>query len=137
MTIGTGTFSPAGKFAFPRSYVYALKINRYGWTIARTGFRFVLTAHPFTNTIITLQISNSWGLWNSNGRTLDHIVDEFFLLQDGFPPEVPMNYWFKYAIDSTTLKPSVIFDWSAFPDDYQTFSLPGQPLNYWLPPPFP
>lgn len=137
MTIGTGIFVPNAHFAFPRSYIYQLDIARYGDTLTHLAGRFTIHAVPPDPTVAIIQFDNDWWLWNSNARTLDHVVTEFYALVGGVPPQIPLNFTLGYRIQPATGKPSLFFNWFTGPRDEQVFDLPPQPLNYWLPPPLP
>ena len=137
MTIGTGTFLPQGQFYFVRSYVYELKIARYGDGLTRSAFRFTIHATPPDPTFAVVQFDNTWAVWNSNGRSLDHIVTEFWYKAGGVGPEIPLAYTLSYVQNPDTGHPCVQFEWFAGPPDFETFSLPAQPSNYWLPAPLP
>jgi len=135
MTIGTGTFLPQAKFWVLRSYIYELDIARYGDTITHSAFRFTIHAVPPDPTFAVIQFDNSWALWNSNSRSLDRIVTEFWYKAGGVGAETPLDFTLGYRVRPTSKLPSLFFNWSSGPRDEQVFPLPPQPLNYWLPPP--
>lgn len=138
MTIGTGTFYPGARFAFPRSYIYQLDIAGYGDLVTQVGNIF--TIHDTvggTATVAIIKIDNRFVPWSSNGWTLDFIVTDFYALINGNPPEVPLNFALGYAKSSLNQRPCLRFEWFTGAPLYQTFPLAGQPLNYWLPLPLP
>jgi len=137
MTIGVGTFVPSAMFAFPRSYVYQVVVNRYGDTLSHVAGRFTIYAVPPDPTFAIIQFSPTWWTWNSNARSLDHIVTEFWYKNGGVGPELPLPYKVTFKTDPVTLLPSLFFDWTPLPDDYERFPLQAQPSNYWLPMPLP
>jgi len=132
MTIGTGTFLPGAGFSFPRSYVYELDIATYGDTITRSGARFTIHAVPPDPTIAVIQFDNDWFLWNSNVRSLDHIVTEFWAKVGGVGPEIPLPFTLGYRVRPASLLPSLFFNWFSGPRLENVYHLPQQPLNYWL-----
>lgn len=133
MTIGTGTFIPAAKFRFPRSYIYQIDIARYGDTITQIANRFEIHAPAPDLTVAVIIIDPAWFLWNSNYRTLDYVVTDFFALVNGVPPQVPLNYTLGWWENPVTHVPGLFFNWYSGFRDPQIFTLPRQPLNYWLP----
>ena len=135
MTIGTGTFAPQAKFAFPRSYIYELDIARYGNTLTQTSGRFTIHAPPPDPTFAVIQFDDNWFTWNSNARTLDHIVTEFWYKAGGVGPETPLNFTLGYRVRPTSKRPSLYFNWFSGTRDEQIFTLSTQPSNYWLPNP--
>jgi hypothetical protein len=135
VTIGTGTFLPSAKFYTPRSYIYQLDIALYGDTITHVAGRFTIHAVPPDPTIAVIQFDSSWYLWNSNKRSLDHIVTEFWYKAGGIGPEIPLPFTLGYWVNTTTRVPGLFFNWSSGPRLERIFDLPAQPLNYWLPPP--
>jgi len=136
VTIGTGTFLPYGGFRFPRSYIYELDIARYGDTITHSAGRFTIHAVPPDPTVAIIQFDNDWWFWNSNYRTLDHIVTEFFALPGGVGPEVPLPFTLGWRVRPGSVRSSLFFNWYVGDRDEQIFQLPPQPPGYWLPPPF-
>ncbi len=137
MTIGTGTFSPTAKFAFPRSYVYRLLIARHGLTLAQTGSTWLFINPPPEPTVGVLVIDPAFWAWNSNGRSLDHIVTDFYYVVPPDPTQHPLNFSLAYGSDPVKNQPALFFDWFSGAPDFQTFTLPAQPSNYWLPKPLP
>lgn len=135
MTIGTGTFLPYGGFRFPRSYIYQIDIARYGDTITHSAGRFVIHAVPPDLTTLTFQFDNAWYLWNSNYRTLDHIITECFAKIGGVGAEIPVNFTLGYWNNPTGKRPGLFVNWFTGSRDGEIFNLPAQPLNYWLPRP--
>lgn len=136
MTIGTGTFLPSARFAFPRSYVYEIVIARYGDTITQAGMTFTIHAPPPDPTVAIIVFNSRLGVWSSNRLTLDFCVEEFYALAGGVPPQIPLNYTLKFAISPLTNRTCLTFEWFTGLPDWQRFALtsPGSP--YWLPPPF-
>lgn len=135
MTIGTGTFTPNAGFSFPRSFVYELDIASYGDAISQLAARFTIHATPPDPTFAVIQFDNDWYLWNSNVRSLDHVVTEFWYKAGGLGPEIPLPFTLGYRVRPTSLRPSLYFNWSSGPRLEFIFALPQQPLNYWLPKP--
>lgn len=135
MTIGTGTFLPSAKFAFPRSYIYEIVIARYGDTITQSGMTFTIHAIPPDPTIAIIVFDSLFGVWSSNKRTLDYCVKEFYYLAGGLPPQNPLPFTLSYTLSPLTGRPCLQFEWSSGTPDFQRFALVSQPPNYWLPRP--
>ena len=137
MTIGSGSFFPSARFAFPRSYVYEIVIARYGDTITQSGMTFTIHAVPPDPTVAIVVFNPRLGVWTSNRLTLDFCVSEFYALINGNPPQVPLNYTLSYTLSPLTGHGCLQFEWYIGTPDFQGFSLtkPGSP--YWLPPPLP
>jgi len=137
MTIGVGTFTPAGRFTFPRSYVYDLVFYRQGDTLTRSLGRITIHAVPPDPTFAVVQFRNNFYFWNSNRWQLPYIVSESWYKLGGVGPEIPLNFTLDYAIDPVTLRPSIYYSFNGGKTDPETFTLPDQPSSYWLPPPLP
>jgi hypothetical protein len=134
MTIGSGTFSPAGRFTFPRSYVYDLVIYRQGTTVTRALGAFTIHAVPPDPTFAYVQVRNNFYFWNSNRLQLPYIVSESWYKIGGVGAEIPLPFELDYAIDPITLRPTIYYTFFGGKTDPQTFTLPEQPSSYWLPP---
>lgn len=138
MTIGTGTYDPQAKFWMPRSYVNGLYFATYaGNTVSRVAARFTVHAVPPDPTIAVMQIDNNFWLWNSNKRSLDYIVTEWWYKAGGVGPELPLDFTLSYINDPPHHATALKFEWTPLSPTFVYFPLPPQPLNYWLPPPLP
>jgi hypothetical protein len=135
MTIGTGTFIPQAKWWSPRSYLYQLDIARYGTTITQVDARFTIHAVPPDPTFAVIQFDNNWYSWNSNVRSLDYIVTEFWAKPGGVGAEVPLDFTLGFRIQPSTKRPSLFFNWFTGARLEQIFDLPAQPPGYWRPGP--
>jgi hypothetical protein len=135
LTIGTGTFIPHAKFAVPRSYVYLIDIPSYGYTFSSTGPTWFLHA-PFPDlTFATMVVDNDFWVWNSNGRTLDHILTELWYKLNGVGAEIPLDYTLGYRVNALHKLPSLYLDWAGIARLEHYFPTPPQPPSYWLPKP--
>jgi len=137
MTIGTGTFLPSARFAFPRSYVYEIAIARYGDTLTQAGMTFTIHAPPPDPTVLIIVFDSRLGVWTSNRLTLDFCVKECYVLAGGVPPQIPLNYSLSYGLNPLTDHPALLFEWFLGTPDFQTVKLVQQNPNYWLPKPLP
>jgi len=135
MTIGTGTFFPAGKFTQPRSYIVDFVFFRQGGTITHLAGRFTLHAPPPNPTFAVIQLRNNFYLWNSNRWQLPYIVSESWYKLNGVGPEIAMPFSLSWQMDPVTLRSTIYYAYFGTSTDPETFTLPTQPLNYWLPPP--
>lgn len=133
MTIGTGTYSPSAKFWMPRSYVYRLRIARYGDTVTQVGNIFVIHAPPPDLTVLVVKFKLEFFVWNTNTYSLDFAVTDCYALIGGGGAEVPVNFSLSYLIDQPSGIPCLSFDWFTGSPDYQRFPLPPQIDPYWLP----
>jgi len=135
MTIGTGTFLPSAKFAFPRSYIYEIVIARYGDTITQSGMTFTIHAVPPDLTTATIVFDSLFGIWSSNKRTLDYCVKEFYYQVGGVGTQNPLPFTLSYTLSPFTQRPCLRFEWSGGSPDFQRFALVPAPADYWLPRP--
>jgi hypothetical protein len=137
VTIGTGTFNPAPYFECPRSYIYQFSVAWYGDVITHSYNTFTIHAVPPDLTTATIIVDENWYLWNTNSRSLDHIVKEFYYQIGGVGIHYPLDYYLTYAVHPTTGRLGLFTGGSSLLADFYTFDLPGQPRGYWLPPPLP
>jgi len=137
VTIGTITYSPSGRFAFPRSYVYGIAIGRYGDTITQVANEFTIHAVPPDPSFAVLRLDPRFWLWSSNRWTLDHVITDWYVDIGGIPPHVPLTGTLSWQTNHLLHRAMLRFDWYITDPDYEFFSFYSQPLNYWLPKPLP
>lgn len=135
MTLGTGTFYPGGRFAFPRSYIYGIWLSfnntaSVNWTDNRVTF-------SDSGGVVTgaIRFVPEFWSWSSNRYTMDYLIDESWYAIAPDPTEVPLPFALIYYIDPLNGRPYFV---------YQPFSTPGTgefkhaappaPPGYWLPP---
>jgi hypothetical protein len=137
MTIGAGTFEPSGGFSFPRSYIYGLSLRLTGATsIVYVGNVLSCGLSAFPTTTLVWKFLPEFIPWNSNRYTLDHLMIEAYFFNTGVPGVFPLPYklgtWFPPGAKKRYLyviEPE--FDGTG----HHEFDLPGQPDDYWTPPP--
>lgn len=78
MTIGTGTFLPGGRFAFPRSYIAGVTNYSAGFTLSQSLNVFTLDFHPTYPSIYTWVFSLDFWFLTTNYYTMDFIVQECY-----------------------------------------------------------
>lgn len=137
MTIGTGTYHPNAKFFFPRSFAYEFVIARYGDTITNSGFEWTIHAVPPDPTFAVIKMAESFFNWNSNGRSLDFVITDFYAKVGGTGPNVPLDFSLSWGLSPVTKNNALIFEWFTGTPDFEAFPLPSQPFGYWLPHPLP
>lgn len=135
MTIGIGTFTPPGRFTFPRSYVVDFVFYRQGDTVTQVANVFTLHAVPPDPTFGKIILRGNFFVWNSNRWQLPYIVSESWYKAGGVGPEVPLDFTLDWAIDPVTHRATIYYAFFGGKTDPQLFHLPTQPPNYWLPPP--
>lgn len=137
MTIGAGTFVPAARFGFPRSYIYDFHVFRNGDTIVQSANTFVVTDATNPNLTATFRIDPRFFVWSSNSWTLDYVlIDSYYQNFPGDTPH-PLPYNLIYKVEQDTGRSALYLGWSGFLVDPQRFPLPAQPSDYWLPKPLP
>lgn len=137
MVIGTGTFVPGGRFAFPRSYINDFYVCRNGDTIAQTGAKFVVTDTFNPNLTATFVMLLQMFVWNTNTYTMDHVIVESYYQNTIGGDKFPLPYNLNYSIDPANGRSRLILGWSGFMTDPQKMSFPPQQADYWLPVPLP
>lgn len=137
MTIGTATYFPGGRFAFTRSYIFGINIGRYGDTITNAFNVYTIHAVPPDPSVAIFVMDNRCWLWTSNRWTLDHVIEEAYVLVGGVPPKIPLAFTLSYVFDHTRHRGILQLEWYVTLPDYQYFALPSAPSQYWLPKPLP
>jgi len=137
MTIGTGTFSPAAFFGFPRAYIYDFYLARNGDTIVQTGDVFKVTDGHDPNLTATFKIHPHFLAWSSKSFKIREIVIESYYQTSPGGTQLPLPYNLNYVIDSTRKRAGLLLGWLGLFADPQHFALEQQPPDYWLPKPLP
>lgn len=96
-----------------------------------------MLAPPPNPARFVVQFDNNWWLWNSNKRTLDHVVKESWYKPTPSDPETPMDFIFSYNKNVLADGQNVYFYPFGLGGDPVVFDLPKAPLSYWLPPDLP
>lgn len=134
MTIGTGYYYPSAKFAIPRSYVAKVVCHSAGFSLTQDVNKFQLSFAPVYPSVYHWTFDLYWWLWNSNVRTLDHIITESYYVNTPDPTQIPLDfglYWVRYAPDYL---PTVRFAPNLSSVEPVFFDLPTYPPNYWARP---
>lgn len=134
MTIGTGSYYPSAKFAFPRSYVAKVVCHSAGFLLTQDVNKFTLDFRPTYPSVYHWTFDLYWWLWSSNVRSLDHIITESYYVNEPDPTQIPLNfglYWVRYPPDNL---PTVRFAPNLSSVEPVFFDLPTYPPGYWARP---
>lgn len=134
MTIGTGSFSPAARFSFPRSYIANVINCSAGFSLTQDVNKFSLSFHPTYPSVYHWTFSLKFWLWSSNVWSLDHIITESYYVDTPSTTQIPLNfglYWGRHAPD---FKPSLLFAPNLSTSTPVTVALPIYPPGYWARP---
>jgi hypothetical protein len=133
-TVGTASFYPSGRFAFPRSFITDFVLFKNFTNLVQHDNIFDLDLLPASPAIFRVTVDPDFWFWNSNARTLDHIIIESWYKPTGAGAEVPMDYflsWNRYPAGT----PSTLFYYpSSSGIDPVRFTIPSSPGSYWAPP---
>lgn len=130
--IGAGSYSPGGRFAFPRSYIRGVAVQIVAGVINRVANVWTLQ-NPPDPTLYTFVLDARFYQWNSNRWTLDYMVYESYYQPGGVGALVPMPFLLTYYINPANKSPYVIFSPFSSPGGLTYFDLPTAPGGYWLP----
>jgi len=137
MTIGTGTFTPSARFAFPRSYMHDFVVYQNGDTIIETGGFFTIIPPGGDPTRGYFRVNPDWWPWSSRSWPLSSIITECYYKTSPTAPETPMPFQLHWTTSFLTPSGGLYFGWFGFESDPLPFFLQGAPADYWLPPPLP
>src|SRR5689334_409475 len=135
--IGTLTCLPSPKFSLVRSYLYDIDIALYGDGFSGTGSVRFIHAVPPDPTFITIIFDNDWYVWNSNGRTLDNILTDFYVQTPPSTVKTPLPVTLGYWYNPATKRPGLFLNWYTGARTPVIIPLPSQPFGYWAPRPLP
>jgi len=119
--------------AFPRPYVEQFTFGfGVGAIFTHSNEQFYVTdgTHPTTHVVANL-LPGFWDT-NSNRYTIDHVVVDWWAIEDPSPTPIPVNFNLEYRIDPVTIKPELFLTIAGWTTRY-TFPLPPAPSNYWTP----
>lgn len=134
MTIGAGTFNPAGNFAFPRSYISGIQIATAGFALTQMGNSFALNFQPTYVTIFYFSFTNEFYDSSTNAYTLDHIVETMYYKQFPTDTEHALPYGLRWVRLSTTHHPVLQFAPNLNYDNLVDVAFPANPPGYWTEP---
>jgi hypothetical protein len=96
MTIGTGSFSPGGRFAFPRSYIAGVNNYSAGFTLTQSLNQFTLDFHPTFSSVYHWTFDIDFWFLTSNCWTLDHIITECWYNNAPGDPQIPLDFGLRW-----------------------------------------
>lgn len=134
MTIGIGSYSPNGRFSFPRSYIAEVINCTAGFSLTQNVNEFSLSFHPIFPSVYHWTFNLKFWLWSSNVWSLDHIITESYYVDTPNPTQIPLNfalYWVRQAPD---FKPSLRFAPNLSTVNPVVAALPIYPPGYWARP---
>jgi len=131
--IGTGSYDPQPKFAFPRSYVRGVAIQIVSGVVVQTG-RFFQLQNPPDPTLYFIVFNEKFWDWSSNRYTLDFVVEESYYQPGGVGSYVPMPFLVTYYTNTPDYSPYLVYSPFSSPGGITYYQLPPAPPDYWLPP---
>lgn len=134
MTIGTGTFSPMGRFVSPRSYVANIINCSAGFLLTQNVNKFSLDFRPVYPSVYHWTFSLKWWLWSSNAWSLDHIITESYYVNEPDPTQIPLNFGLYWVRQAPSFRPALLFAPNLSTVMPITFPLPTYPPGYWARP---
>jgi len=118
----------------PRSYIRGIYFATYaGNTVSRSYTSFTVLAVPPDPTFAVMVMAEDFFLWNSNKRSLDFIVEQWYYKAGGVGPNIPLDFSLSYINDPPHHATALKFEWTALPPTFVYFPLPEAPPDYWLP----
>lgn len=132
--LGTVTYVPQPKFWFNRAYIrrFAFGFN-VGAAIVQTGNVFEIT--DTTNPIVHVhcKLRDDFWDWSSNSYTLDHVVEDWWLIIDPSPTPLPLNFILSHWWNAPDAKLGILLYLAGSTHQYPV-TLPFSDPTYWFPP---
>lgn len=134
MPIGTIVYSPAPRFAFPRSYVKQIHMRTNNDNIPfMVGDLITIPSINFPNITQYIRLKPQFIPWHSNRVTLDWLVQDWYYVIAPNPTQNPYGGGLSYEYDSSVQTHVLKFTTDS-PNTSTRFVLSPAPLNYWTPP---
>lgn len=107
--IGTGSYSPSGRFVTPRSYLAQVINHSAGFALTQVGNVFTLNFAPAYVSLYTWVFNPHFWAWNSSSWRLNHIIVECYYQQVPDPTKIPLDFGLYWLRTSITHKPTLLF----------------------------
>lgn len=134
MPVGTGSFIPSGRFAFPRSYVRGIGFDIAGYVVTSSLNSYYWTKISDPNEVWTITVDPRFYPWSSNRWTLDHVVTDFYYTLAPDPTPHPQPYTLQWWTRDDNLSPYLLLQFAAVDfDEFHYVDLPAAPPTYWRP----
>lgn len=133
---GSVSYTPAGGFAFPRSYIkhIVLNVNDDNDNVVLTDNIFTIYSDAFPNIVQFIELYDPFMAWSSNAYTLDKLVVAYWYIISPSPTEYPnagLNCRFGWDEGVGGMVISLTKDLA---NTRLLYSLPGGAGGYWLDP---
>lgn len=109
MTIGTGTYSPSGRYAFPRSYIAGVTNFSAGFSLSQSLNVFTLDFRPTFTSVYTWVFSLDFWFLTTNCYTLDFVVEECYYQDPPNPVKNPLNFGLRWSRVTAPHHPLLLF----------------------------
>jgi hypothetical protein len=133
MTIGTGTYSPQGRFGFPRSYIGAVAFPSELTLEAAAFGVYVLNDFGIFNDRLFVKLKFNFFQWTSNKYTLDYIVEECYFHALPSTTENPLNFHIHFLPGDGVNKATLFIQLAPFSNVPDRIALPAATVPYWRP----
>lgn len=134
MTIGIGTYSPAPKYWFPRSYIYEVFNCDAGFSLTQDVNKFALSFAPVFPSVYHWTFDLDWWLWNSNVRSIDHIITECYYVDTPSTVQTPLNFTLHWGRFAPSFRAALKFAPNGNFTNPVAAILPTYPPHYWARP---
>lgn len=133
---GSISYVPSGRFNFPRSYIYDIRVY-VQHTVSHAYFADNIITVDYTPVpafLATIKLRRNVYDWSSNCYTLDYLIEEnwYVISAGGTEFVLPLQVGYASAVQSIRPAVNIVLDLGV---DIYTQTLPSQPSSYWLPPP--
>lgn len=129
--LGTFTYVPQAKFSLTRTYVQKVAFGfgpSVGWTQSGGDFYFTDTSNPIVH--VRANFNPSFWSVNSNGFTLDYLLNDWYLIIDPDPTPRALNATMIYGYETGTTIPYIYTLIAGWTNLYR-FNTPPAPTGYW------
>jgi hypothetical protein len=134
--LGTVTYNPNPKFALNRAY---FGVFAFTWvadhTLISGGNPYIWQSAAFGNVRVFLRFDPTWFSWNSNNRTLDKLIlDYYALLPPYTTPISPGAHAVTFGYTTTPEQFTIAIE-QPFLQKHAYYALPAPSPTFWFQPP--
>lgn len=131
---GLGNYPKGATFTAPKSHINRVRFG-FGASVGITGTPPNFTFNDLVATQNHVICNLHPSLWGDRAYalTLDHMIDDWWLLVDPNPDPIPLNFFCNWDFNATTGKPELLI-WIPGMTTWYDFTLPPMYPGYWLAP---
>ena len=127
------TYTPNGQAVLVRSYYKNFGFQWTNtWTVLGSGQTIDILENTFNQYITHIKFADEWWNWNSNVYTLDHVFNDFWVVDTLTGLQIPGLPLAIYQTINADGLPAIGATWTPSAAPYFIENFPASPPDYWL-----